>query len=388
MNGQRVVTVPLFFQLHIIQLTVPIALLFTFFFPQRMLMFLFFFYYIFAIFIYKYVAFIEKKFQIINEKQTTRLFPEESGQFFIHLKNGASIPLVNGVCYFHLNSSLIPHKEQGIEQISKTLFSFPFSQPAHSAQKWGLTLTATKRGVFQIEQFECVLKDPFHLLTVHLPVFDKLRTEIIVYPSPKEVAGLQELQQLLNGFYRTNFSFYNDETSIIGVKRYERESFRSIHWKASAKMQQLQAKQYEPVKNYSWTICLSLAADRGFGWKDNVEELISYATYIFQYTTKHHIPFELFISVLAEGGALHVPLNEGQTQYAKALEELACISDDSTLLPKQGFLHYVKRKRERSSTMIYIGLQRNELPLLSQPTFLITSEGMVEPVENLAISHS
>ena len=88
----------------------------------------------------------------------------------------------------------------------------------------------------------------------------------------------------------------------------------------------------------------------------------------------------MFISVLAEGGALHVPLNEGQTQYAKALEELARISDDSTLLPKQGFLHYVKRKRERSSTRY--------TSLLSRPTFLITSEGMVEPVENLAISHS
>ncbi|MGE6539260.1 DUF58 domain-containing protein [Bacillus luti] len=388
MNGQRVVTVPLFFQLHIIQLTVPVALLFTFFFPQRMFMFLFFFYYLFAIFIYKYVDFIEKKFQVINEKQTTRLFPDESGQFFIHLKNGASIPLVNGVCYFHLNSSLLPHKDQGIEQISKTLFSFPFSQPAHSAQKWDLTLTATKRGVFQIEQFECVLKDPFHLLTVHLPVLDKLRTEIIVYPSPKEVAGLQELQQLLNGSYRTNFSFYNDETSIIGVKRYERESFRSIHWKASAKMQELQAKQYEPVKNYSWTICLSLAADRGFGWKDNIEELISYATYICQYATKHQIPFELFISVLAEGGALHVPLNEGQTQYAKALEELARISDDSTLLPKQGFLHYIMKKRERSSSIIFLGLHKKELPLLTQPTFVIHDEGMVEPVENLAISHS
>lgn len=31
MNGQRVVTVPLFFQLHIIQLSVPGAILFTFF---------------------------------------------------------------------------------------------------------------------------------------------------------------------------------------------------------------------------------------------------------------------------------------------------------------------------------------------------------------------
>ena len=58
MNGQRVVTT-FIFQLHIIQLTVPIALLFTFFFPQRMLMFLFLLL-LFAIFIYKYVAFREE----------------------------------------------------------------------------------------------------------------------------------------------------------------------------------------------------------------------------------------------------------------------------------------------------------------------------------------
>lgn len=120
--------------------------------------------------------------------------------------------------------------------------------------------------------------------------------------------------------------------------------------------------------------------------EENVEDLISFTTYICQYATKHQIPFELFISILAEGGPLHLPLNEGQAHYGKALEELARISDDSTLLPKQGFLHYVTRKRERSSTMIYIGLQKNELPLLSQPTFLINNEGMVEPVENLALS--
>ena len=53
---------------------------------------------------------------------------------FYSFKNGANIPLVNGVCYFHLNPSLLPQKDQGMEQISKTLFSFPFSQPAHSVQ--------------------------------------------------------------------------------------------------------------------------------------------------------------------------------------------------------------------------------------------------------------
>ncbi len=97
------------------------------------------------------------------------------------------------------------------------------------------------------------------------------------------------------------------------MKRYEHESFRSIHWKASAKIHELQSTQYEPVKNYSWTICLSLAADRGFGWKDNVENLISFVIYICQYATKQQIPFELFISVLAEGGPLLLLLNGRRT---------------------------------------------------------------------------
>ncbi|PDZ09797.1 DUF58 domain-containing protein [Bacillus pseudomycoides] len=382
MNGQRVVTVPLFFQTHIIQLTIPIALLFTFVLPQRFFMFLFFFYYLFAFFVYRYVTYIENRFQIINDKQTTRLFPNETGTLHIRLKNGAKLPLVNGACYFHLNPSLLPHTDQGITKISKTLFSFLFSQPAHSQQNWELTLTATKRGVFQIEQFECLLGDPFQIISVHLPILDKLKMEIIVYPTPKKVAGLQEIQQLLTGSYKTNFSFFQDETSIIGVKQYERESFRSIHWKASAKMQSLQAKQYEPVKNYSWTICLSLAAERGIGWKHNIEDLISFATYICQYATKHQIPFELFISVLVEGGPIHLPVNEGHMHYAKALEELARVSDDSTLLPQQGFLHYILRKRERSSTMIYLGIPKEHVPLTMQPTFLIHHEGMVEPFEN------
>ena len=77
---------------------------------------------------------------------------------------------------------------------------------------------------------------------------------------------------------------------------------------------------------------------------------------------------------------------KGKHITQKALEELARISDDSTLIPKQGFLHYTNRKGERSSTMIYIGLQKNDLSLLSQPTFLINNEGMVEKLENLALS--
>ncbi|PGZ98561.1 DUF58 domain-containing protein [Bacillus pseudomycoides] len=378
------VTVPLLFQSHIIKLTIPVALLFTFYLPQLFIVYPFLFYYMFSFFIYQYVTYIEAHFQIMNKKQTTRLFPEESGQLSIMLQNKAKLPLVNGKCFFHINPSLVTHPSIGLEQISKTLFSFPFSQSARSQQKWDLTFTATKRGVFQIEQFECIIGDPFNIIQVHLPVMHKLKTEIIVYPASKQIAGLQEIQQLLIGSYKTNFSFFHDETSIVGVKQYERESFRSIHWKASAKMQSLQAKQYEAVKNYSWTICICLASDRGLGWKENIEDLISYATYICQIATEKKVPFELFISILAEDGPLHLTLNEGQMHYAKALEELARISEDSTLLPRDGFLHYMMRKRVRSSTMFFLGVQKIDIPHTMQPTYIVHNEGVIEALEYMA----
>lgn len=384
MNGQRLVSVPLVFQKHIVQLTIPIALLFTFYLPQSLIIYPFLFYYIFSFFIYRYVTYIENHFQIINKKQTTRLFPEENGQLSVMLQNEAKLPLVNGKCFFHINPSLVIQPSNSLDQISKTLFSFPFSQRAHSQQMWDITFKATRRGVFQIEQFECIIGDPFNIIQVHLPIMHKLKTEIIVYPTPKQVAGLQEIQQLVLGSYRTNFSFFHDEMSIVGVKQYERESFRSIHWKASAKMQSLQAKQYEAVKNYSWTICICLASDRGLGWKENIEDLISYATYICQIATEKKIPFELFISILVADGPLHLTLNDGPTHYAKVLEELARISEDSTLLPRDGFLHYMLRKRARSSTLFFLGVPKYHIPHTMQPTYIVHDEGVVEQLEYMA----
>ncbi|MBO1580462.1 DUF58 domain-containing protein [Bacillus sp. XF8] len=384
MNYTRIVTVPLFFQHHIIKLTIPIALFLAFYVPSSFLVFPFLFYYLFAYFIYRYTAYIDQHFQIIDKKQTSRLFPNETGSLSIHLQNKAKLPLVNGTCFLHINPTLVPHPTTGVEQISKTLFSFRFSQPAKSEQKWELSFTATKRGVFKIEQFECIIGDPFHIIQVHLPTVDKLKTEIIVYPTLKRIVGLQEIHQLAIGTYKTNFSYFHDESSIVGIKQYERESFRSIHWKASAKMQSLQAKQYEAIKNYSWTISLYLGADRGFGWKENIEDLISYTTYLCQFATEKNIPFELFVSVFTEEGPLHLALNEGHVQYAKALEELARISEDSTLLPRESFLHYLNRKKERSSILFFVGVQKTNLPNTTQQTYLITDEGMVEQFENMA----
>ena len=110
MNGQRLVSVSLMFQNYMIKLTIPIALLFTFYLPQSFIIYPFLFYYMFSFFIYRYVTNIENHFQIMNKKQTTRLFPEESGQLSIMLQNKARLPLVNGKCFFHVNPSLVTHR--------------------------------------------------------------------------------------------------------------------------------------------------------------------------------------------------------------------------------------------------------------------------------------
>ena len=112
--------------------------------------------------------------------------------------------------------------------------------------------------------------------------------------------------------------------------------------------------------------------------------MISYATYICQIATEKNIPFELFISILVEDGPLHLPLSEGQMQYAKALEELARISEDSALLPRDGFLHYMMRKRARSSAMFFLGIPKKNIPHTMQPTYIVHNEGVVEQLEYMA----
>lgn len=390
MNNQHIEIVPLFLQHYILKLTIPIFLLFFFVFQNNTIIYFFLFYYLLAISLHFYVSYIEKNIKVSDSKKTVRLFPKETGTLSIIMQNNARLPIMNGKITFRtsklplinehilFNSDSPLYNYSKVETVSNTIFTFSFVQNAASMQQWDFSFQATKRGCFQIENLECIIGDPFQFIHIHLPSIHKLRAEILVYPSLKPVIGLQQIFQTTPGTYKTTLSFHQDESTIIGIKPYERESFRSIHWKASVKMQQLHAKQYQPVLNHSWSICLCLSYDAIPDWNIHMEDLISYTAFICQTAVEKKIPFELFISVLSENNPIHLPTNEGIQQYTQTLEKLARITQGNVLLPKKRFIHYFMNKRDYSSSLIFIGVNKTDIPSTQQPTYFVSDKGVVE----------
>jgi hypothetical protein len=382
MRGQRLEIVPLLLQDHIIKLTIPIAFVCVFFFGYTPLSFLLIAYYLLAAFVHHYVRHMEHHIIVHDSARTMRLFPNESGVISIVIENRAKLPLVNGSCMFRTDAKL--QSETSAHHVSENMISFPFVLGAHARQQWDFTFTAVKRGAYHIKRLECIVSDPFHLTHIHLPTIHKLKTEILVYPALQTVNGLQQLHQETSGTYKTTLSYYRDEAELLGIKPYERESFRSIHWKASAKTQQLQAKVYQPVRNLSWSICLCLASSRAVGWKANMEELISYTAYICKYAAEKKIPFELFISVMTEKGPVHISMKEGIPNVVLALEDLARLSQEHVLIQGNRFVHYYMSKREPSATLIFVGVNKEHIPATHAPMYIVSDKGVVEHVTNLS----
>ncbi|MEY8347411.1 DUF58 domain-containing protein [Bacillus cereus] len=390
LHKQRIVTIPVFFQPYIIKLTIPITLLFFLVFPNQIALFFFFIYYLLAIALYFYVFHVEKNLQITNEKKLIRLFPTENGTLSILVHNAAKLPIVNGKITFRTadlplinkkttcNHHSFFYEQTKLNGTSSNIFTFPFTQKSESVQQWNFTFQATTRGCFHIENLEYMIGDPFNLIHVHSSAIHDLKTELLVYPIPKPVVGLHIIFQTNPGTYYTNFSFYQDESTIIGIKPYEKESFRSIHWKASAKMQQLHVKQYQPILNHSWSICLCLSYDTIPDWNIHMEDLISFTAFICQTAAEKNIPFELFISILSDSKPLHIPINKGIDHYAQVLENLARIKQKNILLPKNRFIHYFINKCSNSSSLIFIGVNKKDIPSAQQPIYLVTDKGVVE----------
>ena len=120
-------------------------------------------------------------------------------------------------------------------------------------------LVARQRGIYQLGPASLVSGDPFSLFDRKLTLTD--RNEIImVYP---HIRTLPELGLPLKdpfGDHRVQRRLFEDPHRTMGVRDYTpQDSFRHIHWKASAHAGQLQTRVYEPTRSLRTVLCLNTA---------------------------------------------------------------------------------------------------------------------------------
>lgn len=143
-------------------------------------------------------------------------------------------------------------------------------------------LVARQRGIYPTGPAHLVSGDPFGLFEDD-GTLDKTDL-LVVYPQviPLEALGLNAQDPF--GDIRAQQRLYEDPSRIMGVRDHRpNDSFRHIHWQATARMGKLQVRQYEPTRTQSLVLCLNIASFddyvRGV-WPEMVEYAISVAASI------------------------------------------------------------------------------------------------------------
>jgi uncharacterized protein (DUF58 family) len=159
---------------------------------------------------------------------------------------------------------------------------------------------------------------------------------LIVYPQvlPLEKLGFPPKEPL--GETRASWRMLEDPSRTVGIRDYQQhDSFRRIHWKATARRQDLQVKVYEPTTSHNLVIFLNVATYPKHWQGVNpllLEKSISVAASIAQ----HAVDERYIVGLVANGSIPHsdqpikVRPSRRTDQLTRVMEALAAVTSFAT----------------------------------------------------------
>jgi len=229
---------------------------------------------------------------------------------------------------------------------------------------WRHRLQCHKRGYYTLGPLKVTSGDIFGF-------YPRSATEpstenIIVYPRIFPIAQLGIPSLFPLGETRAGRRIFEDPTRTIGVRDYSPgDSLRHIHWKASARHQNLQVKVFEPTTTLK--VALFLAVDSfpqdGAQSEEDFETGISVAASVANYVTEQGSPAGLFVNTLSadSGQPVIIPPGSGTSQLVGILEALAKVTPQASGSFEE-FWRIERRDLPWGTTLIFI-LSRPSEPL-------------------------
>jgi uncharacterized protein (DUF58 family) len=191
-------------------------------------------------------------------------------------------------------------------------------------------LLAKQRGVYTAGPVHFLSGDPFGLFEENSS--QNSIDRLIVYPRVKtlEELGLDAKDPF--GSIRAQQRMFEDPSRIMGVRDHQPDdSFRHIHWKATARTGALQVKQFEPMRTQSLVLCLNIASFpdhiRGV-WPDMVEYVISVAASLAAWADEqgHAVGLAANATLAQTDRPLRTQPGRSRDQLANLLEAMAGIT--------------------------------------------------------------
>jgi uncharacterized protein (DUF58 family) len=236
-----------------------------------------------------------------------------------------------------------------------SMYSISLDLPAKSQKTITVTLKGKGRGIHRWSNLEFLVKDPLSFQTYRVESGKDDLPSFKVLPRIGKIHDLK-LKSMLQGYKQTNYSLFLDETSIIGTKDYENESFRHIHWLATAKENKLLAKKYQKVHGDVYSIFLNMVGAGQFHLRKDMEELIEYTVSVCLYLIKEGCKVELWVNYATEHhDIMRLKDDLDRTQLRKLIETLALINSNGRFFSTERFFQHSLRAKDNKSLGLIIG---------------------------------
>jgi uncharacterized protein (DUF58 family) len=212
----------------------------------------------------------------------------------------------------------------------QVLLTHSFSLRWYERVRRAYTCRCEERGVYRVGPVRLESGDPFSLFS-HAEERPE-RSLLVVYPRllPLPALGLPPKDPL--GDLRTRRRLFEDPSRIMGARDLRPgDSFRHVHWKATARQGRLQVKVYEPTTSQNVILCLNVATFAQY-WQgtqpEKLERAISVAASLAEWAVEHKYAVGLIANgALAQSDQpFRILPGRSPAQLTRLLEALAGVS--------------------------------------------------------------
>lgn len=292
-----------------------------------------------------YPGYIIRRLQIVQAKKKIRLFQGEKGALRLSLLHRGRLPVFRMRLRLVFESGIVSFSDSEKEEqrTAEAVFDlFPNKELPVSFVVYGMA-----RGACRLQEVTIELTDWFGFTTTAYRYEGRQLLEVLVLPKPAPVYGLERISRLFFGERPFSPSYYEDPLSVIGTRNYQSgDSFRRIHWKASAKANRLKTKQLEETTERRWTIVyFHHELSQHHRSRKELERSVERLAYVCRYAAAQEIAFSLYLNVRMPGKVpvLHLPADEGRRQLTRALELIARIRFSQIVVPDRQMLGIVEQ---------------------------------------------
>ncbi|MFJ7970561.1 DUF58 domain-containing protein [Psychrobacillus sp. NPDC096389] len=317
------------------------SLILSFLFKQFLLFSIFSFLLIIVLLNMYYFRQVGKKLELVNEKKRIRLLKNTTSDLELTFQN-KGIPIWNATLLISFQTCIAPN---GISYTTSAVFhevKLPFSIGYKKQVTVKIPVEGVHRGLARIKQIELQIPHPLTDGSIILDFKPMILIDAIVYPQIHKLDDNLTPSRLKEGYLQLNSSLYDDPFFPVGTREYiPGDQFHHIHWKASARTQQLQTKVFTKVANVS--VLFVVNVKKKYGVVADFEEKIEWLASQMEVCYKKDIPYSFAVNIRTFGKfpLVYLPLGSGDAHRKQGLELLAILSRSDNLIPFEKVLAYI-----------------------------------------------